>query len=170
MAFNLNTFKTTLTEPLALNKYEVTITPPGGGTRFELITESVTVPSVSFFSVDNHRPYGYGPIYTIPYGSNFTDVTCVHIIDRKSLVHKEFFKWATGIVNWKQKHQVQYLEKYASSDMTIKTYDNQGNLSATYKLREAFPVNIDQLSLSWLSNDDYAKLTVTYKFTDWDMI
>jgi hypothetical protein len=171
MTFNIREFKANIQKGLlSPNTYRVLMTPPSIVDRktYSLLTDSVSIPSLGFFNSDNIRPYGFGPTYTLPYGLNVTEITCTHYVDSKSNMHKMFEEWMSSIVNWKTagSYSAQYLKDY-STDIEIETYDKSGKLSASYSLREAFPINMDQIGLNWMSTDELTKFGVTYKFTDW---
>lgn len=193
MAFNINEFKTEINRRKIVpeNAYDFIVqTPqfvgiPDSGNLIKLRTENVTLPGLGFLQVDNHRPYGFGPSYNIPYGINITDISCTHVLDGQANVHRLFENWASNIIYWQHKrslggtpgkfslnrdslYSVNYLKDYAV-DIKIITYNDDSRVAGIYILREAFPISIDQIPMAWDSTNSYTRVNVSWKFTDWQL-
>lgn len=180
MAFNLQQIKSEITKRKYMpeNSYEFFVPVPsfvssrvtGSSNMLRLRTEAVQLPGINFLNIDNYKPYGFGPTYTIPYGLNITAISATHILDGDSKLHRVFETWASNIVYWKPQAQglysVNYLKDY-TVDVKIITYNSDSQAAGIYILRDAYPTTVDQLSLAWNTTNEYAKLNVFWKFTDW---
>lgn len=171
MAFNIANWKSNTESNkgfMRSHSYEVIVSPPGSiSDEISIHTESVSLPGISFMSIDNHRPFGYGETYSIPYVYNPTEISCLHQIDGKGDIYKTLIDWSNLVVDTKGDFQyaARYFNEY-TTDMTINVYDLDSTLIRKITLYNVFPSSIDQLQMNWGSNDEIAKLSVTYRYTN----
>lgn len=169
MPLSINEFKTQIKENLPTSFYEVNISPPvGGGEQLKIRTESVALPGISFLSVDNFSPFGNGKIYNVPYRYNPQEVSMSHFIDDKADLYKLFRDWSNLIVDLDgvNKYGAKYmLNGGYAVDASVTAYNRRQDKAKTIKFYELFPINVDQVQLSWGQYDEVAKLNVSYRFT-----
>lgn len=143
--------------------------------------EAVTIPGVNFFTSDNIRRYGYGPIERRPYLPQFNPITATFVVDRAAEVIRYFHLWNNGIMNhdvfsngihgdadnFKSKpYFLNYKDKYICPQLTIFVYDEKFQQSFVVKLRDAYPLTTTDISMAWGSTDDVIRYSVTFMFTD----
>lgn len=174
MAFNLQEFKADIGGGMKSHSYEVFLKLPpiiaSPNSQLRLKTESVTLPGASFMSVDNYRPRSSGLSYTIPYAYNRQEIACSHLIDTNGSILTDFNRWVNFIVDTEgiRQYTANYHKHYCV-DMTIKIYDPTGKSVKTYTINDAHPLSVDQVQMSWGSNDEIARLNVTYSYTQYKL-
>lgn len=178
MAFSVANFKsqTQATRDFARpNTYSVIVSPPGQGAGagriLEMITESLTLPGMSFTSVDNYKPYGDGIVYNIPYNYNPQEISCTHLVDGALLVNNIFYEWSNMITDTieEDKFTAKYHDDYVTT-LQVNVYDQQGTIRQTWEMYEAYPISIDQTQLSWATTDDILRLNVTYRYSHFKIL
>lgn len=149
--------------------YEMFIQPPNGQTEllFDRI-EAISLPGAAYMSVDNHRPYGSGKVYNIPYVYNPQEITASYLVDANSDVIQTMFDWSSKITDLKgdDKFAAYYLFDYVGT-MIIWLFDEDGKRVKTYNVKEAYPLSVDQVQLSWATTDEITRLTVQYRYTNY---
>ena len=142
--------------------------------------ESVVVPGVNFFTSDNIRRYGYGPIERRPYLPQFNPITATFVVDRAAEVIRFFHLWNNGIMNHdvfvggfngspdtvSKPYFLRYKDDYISPQLTIFVYDEKFQQSFVVKLRDAYPLTTTDISMSWGATDDVIRYSVTFMYTD----
>lgn len=145
-------------------------------TRFlTLRCDSVTVPGVNFFTTEDIRRYGYGPIERRPYLPTFNPITLSFVVDKQAKIIEYFYAWTNGIVdhdvsrgmvNDKTKpYFLNYKSKYISKSMSIWVYDENFMKQYLITLRDVYPITISDTPLSW-GNGDLMRFNVTLQYTD----
>ena len=174
MAFNVARFKSQVANQgfLRSHSYFVLINPPvGDGNEIRLRTESVALPGAAFLTIDNYRPYSSGKIYNIPYSYNPQDISMVHTIDSNGNIMKTFWDWIDLIadIGGNGRFAANYHDEYIAPQMNIFVYNSQQEVVKTVTLYEVFPMTIDQMQMSWGSNDETAKINVNYRFSHYEV-
>ena len=170
MSFNLQDFKSNYLNNDLLRSSHYAVKCTKFGREYLFMTESIDIPGIGFYNSDNVRPYGFGPTYTIPYGLNINEISCVHLIEGKSAATIKMFEdWTHEIVDWKNSYSAGYLNDYAAQ-VNIFTYSPDRSLAREFILREAFPISFNSVPMPWATIDDVTRLTVNYKFTDWQSL
>lgn len=171
MPLNIREFKGRFKDSHPSTHYEVTVSPPsGGGSEIQLRTESISIPGVAFFSVDNYSPYGNGLTYGIPYRYTPQEISMTHTVDEDGKILQIFRDWASFIVDLDgfEKYGAYYHEDYAV-DMTVQLFNRKFKKTNKVKIYEAFPVVIDPVTMSWGDVDSISKLNVSYRFTRYSL-
>jgi hypothetical protein len=174
MPLNINEFKNQFSESLPITHYEMSVNPPGsaeGGEAIRLRTESIMLPGVSFFSVDNYSAYGNGLMYNIPYRYSAQEITVIHTIDQDANMISLFRNWANKIIDLDgdQKFGAKYFKDYTVDGQIIVYNRKLESATKKIKLFDLFPTAVDPISMSWGNNDDIAKIGVSYRFTRYEM-
>jgi hypothetical protein len=142
---------------------------------------NAVLPGVALRTIDSNR-YGLGIIEKMPYTGNYTDITLTFLCDRFGLTYNFWYAWINYIfaVNGhdtstqqpvtgsnRAYYTTEYKDNYSAS-VTISVYDQGGNTALTYSLYRAFPISINDTSVSWGGNNDMLKLTTTLTFREWE--
>jgi hypothetical protein len=107
---------------------------------------------------------GSTPIQKFPYATTYGECTLTFIIS-DDMREKIFFDSWMEIVQPTTDYNFQYKTNYMV-DISINQYDVTNKLSYSAVLREAFPLSINEMSLSW-SSEDVHKLQVQFAYTNW---
>ena len=196
MPFNIQTFNSTLNEQygvLRTNKYRVTITNPGTGTG--LFENGVDAAGISHFAQDamipgyqllshDYRRYTYGTNEARPFAPNFFPLQLVYAADGQMATWQFFESWMqhvlphdvgiSGItgasVYQTEGVQIPYFLKYKSeyaTDVELRVYGEDGWVIKIIRFRQAFPINLNPIQISYDEQNNYAKFTVMLDYLDW---
>jgi hypothetical protein len=165
---------------LQTNKFMVRFSPPAilGANLFidssiEYRANSVKVPGVSL-DTQNVSRYGIGPQQKFPTNVNFTDIDINFVDMTDNSIWKYFANWMNGIFDYtgsgrqgsQASYNVQYKTNY-ETDISINVFDNDGRLSNIIVLKEAFPISLSDVSLSWSENNRLYEFNVRFAFREW---
>ena len=176
MAFSVNDIKGSLKSDgfMSAAHYEMVVQPKGpaasASSLLRIRAESVSLPGVSFASVDQYKPFATGRTFQIPHTFTPQEISVTHLVDRKGSIIKSLMDWASFIVDFQGNSGSPYTANYFNeyvSDATILMYSNDGSQQKKITLIQMFPSSIDQVQMSWNSADEIAKLNVSYKFVDY---
>jgi hypothetical protein len=132
--------------------------------------ETVTIPGQNFFTQDLKR-YGYGQIEKNPYLPAFNPMKMVFLVDRNAKIIKFFNDWANLVVNHdyeytqrEKQYLVQYKDTYISPSIRTHVYNEFNKLVFVSKTFECFPLTISEYDVSWASQNDFIRLSVSMQF------
>jgi len=140
------------------------------------------------------RRYGYSPTEKNPYNVKFADLDLVFIGDQIGGIYTYFQEWLKAIVNTDSSqgfnqatgieydgtppsgsiqgnqfaYEVNYKQTYCV-DMNINLYEPTGAIADAYQLtiKQAYPIMIDDIQLSWDDNNSFMKIPVKFAFFDY---
>lgn len=146
-------------------------------TRFlTLRCESATMPGVNFFTSDDIRRYGYGPLERRPYLPTFNPITLSFLVDRQAKIIEYFYSWTNGIVDYNaskgminpntKPYFMNYKSEYISNSMSIWVYDESFDKQILVTLRDVFPLAVSDVSLNWGSTNEPIRFSVVLQYTD----
>ena len=148
--------------------------------QLTLLTHSVSLPGVSFITSDNIRRYGMGQIESRPYAVSQTDIDFTFYVDGYATINKFFYEWMNNIVPSNVDSNLTvprgsdgsrfYLSNYKEDYVTtieFLVFNEFSNKVMSAKLREAYPLALNPLTMDWDARDQVAQLNVSFKFTDW---
>lgn len=139
-------------------------------------------PGVSLATSELRR-YGVGPVEKKPYLPTFADIPVEFIGDSNGNIHKFFYLWMNGIVNFldlprenansdkfgtssKKPFALEYKDNYKTT-LRIRTFnDNQESL-ADIILENAFPVSMSEIQYNWNDESQLVRFTVNFTYTHW---
>jgi hypothetical protein len=175
------------------NKFEMNFTPPIGllsGQNFSslqgvdklmhLYGEQANIPGVAL-DVAPIRRYGYGPMEKKPFAPIFNDAAFMFRSDAHGLVWKYMQSWMrlvlnyqnqqsldapTGILSNQHPFELAYKSDYITTTW-VDVFDDEGKVKIRTVLRDAYPIFIGDVQLSWESKNEYMKIPVTFAFMDW---
>lgn len=133
--------------------------------------ETVTVPGQNFFTQDVKR-YGYGQIERKPYLPAFNPMKMVFVTDRSAKIIKFFEDWAQSMVNHDvdvnfgedKSYLVGYKEDYICPVLQIFVYNEHNELTFSTLAFDCFPITISEYDVSWTSQNDLIRLSVSMQF------
>ena len=189
MPFNIQDFVSEINNKNGLmrpNKFSLTMAPPpclasrsGLFRTMEFWCESTTLPGNMIATYDYKR-YGYGPIEKRPQQSMFQPLQTIFNSDGKGEYIKFFNDWLQYIYphNWytsfnqpsplnlSSMYEVNYKQDY-TTDIYVNVYNPAGgDPTLQYVLKEAFPIQIMDTSLSWNSPENMT-FQVNFEYFDW---
>jgi hypothetical protein len=156
---------------------------PTLGKLIEFRAESVRAPGVAIGLTQNNR-YGIGPIQKYPNNANFTDTSITFLADTQNIVWSFFYTWLNNVFSFEEKTPRNYGSASSGNYSTYRSnyrmdysvpifiyiYDQTGNTYTTVQLADAFPVNMNDIDLSWAETNQLMRITVTFAFRDWQIM
>jgi hypothetical protein len=145
--------------------------------KISLFAEGAQLPAISIQTDDSIKRFGIGPTENVPYSMQFNDITLNFIGDGAGEIYKFFYGWMHGIVNGDGQinssrqssatglapYEVEFKENY-KADIDITTYNEQNDKILEYRLYNAFPKIVPDVSLSWKDTDGYMQFGITFCF------
>lgn len=178
--FNIRDFSSHInrTGTVQTNKFYVEIASPNIFAPSEIQrtikyrASSVRIPGVNLDVLNSYR-YGVGPNEKFPTNVNFQDVS-ISFIDTGNIdLWKYFYSWMNGIFDYtgssggsQPSYKTEYKDYYAT-DLFIYVMDNSGKLVNVVGLKEAYPIGLDNVGLSWSDNNKLYEFNVNFTFREW---
>lgn len=194
--FNLDSFKSEIKRNsiLSTNAYLITFAPfneksphltkhiRNNSDSIVLRCDSAVLPGVFLLTESNIRRYGYGPVETVPYNVQFGRLSLTWIVDKNANIVNFFNDWMSTIVNFDSKggsdmssisentqsnpYEVGYKDSYTNSVMNIFVYDQQNSTVIQYSIYDAYPLDVQDVPLSWSETNQMLKYSVDFAYTD----
>jgi hypothetical protein len=147
--------------------------------ELEYFADGATLPAI-MMSLREVIRYGYGPVEKKPVAPVFQDIT-FSIINDGSSFNLQFFQfWLDYIVQFDARNGVgenstTYEVRYKydedqpnyATDLNIFQFRQDGKPSHVLTLREAYPINIADIPLSWQDANNIQRIPITFTFVDW---
>lgn len=180
MTFNIANFSAHINDlgTVQTNKFRVEIGRPRALLRanidqtYQYRASSVRIPGVNF-DMQNVNRYGVGPLQKFPTNVNFTDVDVTFLDTRVNALWKYFTIWMNVIFDYtgqsggsQAAYSVEYKTNYVT-DVNIYVYENSGGLVNKITLKDAFPVSLNDVNLSWNENNRLYEFTTRFTFKEW---
>lgn len=180
MTFNIANFSAHISKfgTVQTNKFRVDIGTPAilrpinNGDLYQYRASSVRVPGANF-DMQNVSRYGVGPQQKFPTNVNFTDIDVTFVDTNYNALWKYFTIWMNGIFDYtgiaggsQASYRVEYKTNYVA-DTDIYVYANSGDLVNKITLKDAFPVSLGDVNLSWSENSRLYEFTVRFSFKEW---
>jgi len=177
--FNVEQLKANLPKGLARpNKYVALIsTPPVLGkvdnTFLVYRTIGASLPGKNLFTMQS-KPIGYGPVVRTPYQNSYGQLDLTFLTDSDYREYKYFSLWTDSIVKGATNknfsrggfHLVNYREDYRCL-ISLFGYNDEGVSTYSCFFVDAYPRDIQPVTLGWDQNDQVLQFTVTFDFTHW---
>lgn len=182
MAFNVSDFSATLNKRGVAKQahFEMIVSfPPsmplnalfnGATNELGFRCDSAEIPGRSI-QTSQYKPYGTGLTHKVGYDVTYPEVT-VSMICGSDLLERDIFSaWQSMIIGqhairpnaYQQNMHVGYYNKYARGTVTILQYDEQGKVSNSYSLRDAYPVIINSMPVTW-SSEEVHRVTIQFSY------
>lgn len=181
MPFNVDIFASEImkTGTLQNNKFDVRFSLPlflfrsGSTESITLRADSVQLPGINLDTTAVNR-YGLGPRQKVPFNVNFNDNTISFIEDAKNSIWNLFHTWTTNILQYAAPggSSPTYLMRYKKdyqTDISIIVYNTDGLAVSQITMKEAFPISMAGVGLSWADKSNILKVNVQFTFREWYM-
>ena len=149
------------------NRFDVQISSPARytapPTMLGSYIESVSLPGRSFATSD--IKVGTGFTQKRPYNSIFDDVVISVRMD-KGLELKKYFDGWQNLIHNKGTGYMEYLDNY-KAQMNIMVYDRSDSLVYQCQVLDCYPIAIAALDFNHSTQNDIAKLSVTFAYKTW---
>lgn len=134
------------------------------GHDFAIQCESVGLPGMAFSTTDHKMHGGWNKK---PYEGTIEDITAVFRLSPGLPEREKFIKWM-GVIQDPSTGNFGYLDEYKST-IDIRHYDAGGGSSLNkqsygVKLTDAFPISIAEMDYNMATQNEYAKLAVTFTY------
>ena len=165
MSFSVTTFKTNLASGSRPNLFNVTITPPLGIAipNHTILCKGAAVPGLTLGVIE--VPYR-GRRIKLPGDRTFAEWTATFIADQRHNLRAGFEAWMAsissndfGATNLRASN-VEYKQ-----NIVVDHLKDDGGVSKSYTLKEAFPTDISQIDLSYDTTDTIEEFTVTFQYS-----
>ena len=189
MAFNINEMLSTINANGGLSKaskFMVTITPPTilgvANQDLTFFCEAAQLPGLTF-QTDDVKMSGYGVYEKRPHGISFSDLPLTFYNDTDGKVLRFFHSWAQAVFNFNSGDNpygtTQYLPintfaypKDYWGTITLDHYDEVSkdgtpSVVVSYTFYQAYPISIQDVSVSWSASDELVRIPVTMTYKWW---
>ena len=168
MAFNVNEFKSRIGGQLASPaNFRVLLTgaivDSDSSRLLSLLCNQAQFPS-RHLSTNEYTTHG--PTRKVPYQSIYDDIVLGFYCKEDMGVLKLFQEWQNFIVDNNSTNEFSYFDDYVS-DIIIEQFDNQGKVTHSVKLINAYPVMVAPLQLDWAQQNAFHNFQVTMAYHYW---
>jgi hypothetical protein len=154
------------------NSFKCIITPPQGlvqgaaaaGSKIEFLAKSASLPAADLAPVQvmyRGRPVNFAGERT------FTPWTVTLYNDNDFIVRNAFENWVNETSRAESTNGVLAPSDY-QVDMEVYQLDRNDVQLKKYIFRDAFPVNVSDISLSWDQNNQIQEYSVTFEYNFWE--
>jgi len=147
--------------------------------------EAASLPGMNMTLMEQPR-LGVGPLEFMPHNAVLSEVQLTFLVDAFGDIHRLFYEWHNRLVNVagsKGQSRLQGAEGSAyapfevgfksdyRTDIEIFVYDKDNDTSPIInaKIYNAFPADLPAVPLSWNSTDELIRLTIPFRYTDFDI-
>jgi hypothetical protein len=173
MPFNINNFRSIMEGELASpTLFEVSFVGPQVttkvGERLTLMCNQAQFPGRAFGTTDYAT---HGPVRKTP-NQNIYDDIVLSFFCSKEMKEKEFMQdWQNAVCNASNPSpfsgfRFRYPDEYYT-DLTIKQFDREGNVTYTATVIDAWPLMVNPLDANWGGTDSFHNLSVTFAYKYW---
>ena len=136
-------------------------------------TTGAALPGKNLFTSQS-KPIGYGPIVRYPYQNSYGQLDITFLTDSDYKEYKYFSLWTDSIVKGATNktfsrggyHLNNYRDDYRCL-ISLFGYNDEGISTYSCFFADAFPRDIQPVTLGWDQNDQVLQFTVTFDFTHW---
>lgn len=148
---------------------------------FEVYCYGVNLPGFQLITHDVKR-WTYGMTEKRPFAPNVGPLNLKFYCDNEGKYWRFFQRWLSLVMNHNLEksinhsalgesvnglpYELNYKEEYAS-DVTIRAFDERGNVINRVVCREAFPQQVLDVDYDWGNTNDFARMNVTMPYLDW---
>jgi hypothetical protein len=136
----------------------------GETSSLDTLCESVTLPGRQItsaeYSLNRHK-------IKYPTGFILEDVELTFLLTNDYYPHKFFQEWMEKIIPLKD-YYLNYKSEYIR-DVTISQLSGKNEVVCTYKLLDAYPLTIQNISLNNTTEDDISKFSVTLTYDKYEI-
>lgn len=154
------------------NAFKCIITPPQGlvagatlaGSKIEFMAKAASLPDASVAPIEvsyRGRPVKFAGERT------FTPWTVTLYNDNDFIVRNAFEAWVNETSRAESTNGVLNPSDY-QVDMEVYQLDRNDNILKKYIFRDAFPVTVESIALSWDANNQIQEYSVTFEYNYWE--
>lgn len=158
---NINDIKSNFTNFLRPNLYRVYITAPFSNGFDENIFFLCKNAAFPFHTINTEKFFYNNINYNFAQSIDYDPINLVFTLDNQNKVFSFFDDWNNLIKN--EDHQIGYKSDYAGQ-IDIEVVDNKNRLRMVAYLFGAFPVNLEDIPLSYEDKDTLMALSVNFVF------
>lgn len=170
-----------------------------GGDMLAMRCDTASIPGVNLMLNDTVSEFGYGPITRMPYAAQFNVLNLNFVVDEAAHILKFWDVWMNKVVfhrskggramrnsNYNQSSDPTRLEDvagyapyevgykrgkggYAIPQMTLHVYDRKQLNVMEITFYDAFPIQKNDINLSWGEQDTPMRFQVALTYTDFDV-
>lgn len=123
--------------------------------------ESISVPESSLKTIER-KTYGIPEKVVFSKENQMCNVSL--IVSDNNQERDLFYIWLESILESNDRKNVRYFSEYVG-DFVVQQYNKSGVESYTIVLKDAYPISIQEMPLSWNSNNDYVRLNIALQYT-----
>lgn len=145
--------------------------------KLRFLCETVSIPGQAIVPIqyqDYGNPYTMGQSMT-----QNTDLNVSFIVERGWKVDRMINQWMNMVVDCNptsksgeqhplSSYDVGYYNDYVGTVQVYK-YDMQGDIECIYTYQDAYPIQKNQVDLSWASQNEICKLNVGFSYRSWSV-
>lgn len=133
--------------------------------RVSVFCEAASLPPTR---INTSQQRIFGPASYHPQSADYggDNITLTFMLDKWYTVKEFFDVWVDGVVN-RETGLVYYQDNYLSQGMTITQLDEEDNAHYTAVFEDVFPIAISPIQLDANSNNQVAKMSVTFCYRRW---
>ena len=145
--------------------------------KLRFLCETVSIPGQALVPIqyqDYGNPYTMGQSMT-----QNTDLNISFLIERGWKVDKMINQWMNMVVKCNPEakkdeqhplssYDIGYYNDYIGTVQVYK-YDMQGDIECIYTYQDAYPIQKNQVDLSWASQNEICKLNVGFSYRSWSV-
>ena len=144
-------------------------TPSGDDTAFlNMLVQTVSLPGMAF-NTAMWRDYSVPRKY--PYDIAYNDLQITFLDTSNNLITNYYHDWMVGEGEGAihRRTGFGYMDQYRK-DLTIQKLDRKDRITYEVLVRNAYPINIDDISLDSAGTDTLTQVTVTFAYGKWEVI
>lgn len=159
---SIEKFKSQFADLLRPNYFEVLINPPNTlNASNEILSFMCNATDFPFETINTMELITHSKKRMIASGVDFDPITMTFLLDSTGLTLDFFEKWKQLVID--KNFKMNYYENYIGS-VEIYMLDRQKRRIAGVKLLEAYPVNRNNIALSYASTDTLSELSVSFVY------
>lgn len=166
-----------------------------GGDILAMRCDTASVPGVNLMLNDTISRFGYGPLTRMPYMAQFNVLNLNFIVDEAAHILKFWDEWMNkvvyhrsggghamdipagqgseqklkSVVEGTHPYEVGYKKEYAIPQLTLHVYDRKQFKVMEIVFYDAFPIQKNDINLSWAEQDTPMRFQVALTYTDFDV-
>jgi len=165
MSFSVSAFKSNLATGSRPNLFNVSINTPTGISipNHTILCKGAAVPGLTLGVIE--VPYR-GRRIKLPGDRTFAEWTATFISDERHRLRAGFESWMSTISsnNFDSTALRNSAVEY-KTNIVVQHLKDDGSVSKTYTLKEAFPTDVSQIDLSYDTTDAIEEFTVTFQYS-----
>ncbi len=107
-----------------------------------------------------------GRVLPLPGDRTFEEWSCTFLNDTNFKLRDAFERWSNGINNVESGGGINNPDEYMS-DVIIHQLDRAGNIVKSYKLQDAWPLNVGPIEVSMDNADTIETFDVSMRYINW---